>query len=413
MPGLDGLRAVAVLAVFLYHVGFPWAAGGFLGVETFFVLSGYLITSLLLRDYREHGRLRLGRFWLRRARRLWPALWFLLAGVVLLARLWAVDAWPRLKQDLPVAFTYTTNIAYIVREVPYFARFGRPPLFQHLWSLAVEEQFYLVWPLLLWLLLRGLRVKPGQQGMGRLALGVSVLVLASTAWMAVQYDPLSDPMRLYYGTDTRAAGFLLGGLLAVLWPPGGVPARRRLADGLGWLGLLGLVYLYHRLDEFQDVLYQGGFLVTALASGMVVLAGAAPTTWISKVLGHPLPRWIGTRSYAIYLWHWPLVTIFRPGFECNLPLPWCAVLLWLATCALAEVSYRLVEHPIRSQGFRAWGRWVWQQSRGWGAVGLSAAVALGLAWAMLSMEQINLRVGPSPLERALAAEVQTGTPEGW
>ena len=172
------------------------------------------------------------------------------------------------------------------------------------------------------------------------------------------------------------------------------------------------MFLYHRLDEFQDLLYRGGFLITALSSAMVVLAGAAPSTRISRVLGHPIPRWVGTRSYAIYLWHWPLIAVFRPGFECRLPLPWCAVLLWAATCALAEGSYRLVEHPIRTQGFRAWGRGVWQRSRGWGAVGLSAAVALGLTWAMVSMEQINLRVGPSPLERALAAEVQTSTPPG-
>ena len=228
MPGLDGLRAVAVLAVFLYHMGFPWAAGGFLGVETFFVLSGYLITSLLLRDHRDYGRLRLGRFWLRRARRLWPALWFLLAGTVFLARLWAVDAWPRLKQDLPVAFTYTTNIAYIVRNVPYFARVGRPPLLQHLWSLAVEEQFYLFWPLVLWLLLRGLRVQVGRRGTGRLALAVGVLALASSAWMAAQYDPLGDPMRLYYGTTpARPASSW-----AACWPCSG----RRAASprGGGW-----------------------------------------------------------------------------------------------------------------------------------------------------------------------------------
>ncbi len=256
MPGLDGLRAIAVGAVFLYHVGFPWAAGGFLGVETFFVLSGYLITSLLLVDYRTYGRLRLGRFWLRRARRLWPALWLLLLGALFLARVLAPDAWPRLRQDLPAAFTYTTNLLYIVRQIPYFERFGRPPLLQHLWSLAVEEQFYLFWPLTLWALLRLLGVRPGRERAGRLTLVILALAAASTLWMAHLYDPLGDPMRLYYGTDTRAAGFLLGGALAAFWPPGGRPRRQRLAEVLGTLGLLGLVYLYWRLDEFQDLLYR-------------------------------------------------------------------------------------------------------------------------------------------------------------
>ncbi len=419
MPGLDGLRAVAVLAVFLYHVGFTWAAGGFLGVETFFVLSGYLITSLLLKDYRTYGRLRLGNFWLRRARRLWPALWLLLLGTVFLARAWAPDAWPRLREDLPAAFTYTTNLVYILREVPYFERFGRPPLLQHLWSLAVEEQFYLFWPLTLWLLLRLLRVQPPRRGMGRLGGAVALLVALSTLWMAWLYDPLGDTMRLYYGTDTRAAGFLLGGVLAVFWPPGGRPRWDRWADALGWLGLAGLMVAYARLDEFQRLLYQGGFLLTAAATGLTVLAAASPRTVLSRVLGHPLPRWIGTRSYAIYLWHWPLVAVFRPGFECGWPLPLCALALWGGACALAEVSYRTVEHPIRQQGFRAWGRQVWQRGRAWGTALAGSALALGVAWAVIGMNRMNLQASTIPLEAAWAAEIQptptaaaTATPPG-
>ena len=264
MPGLDGLRAIAVLAVFLYHMGFVWAAGGFLGVETFFVLSGYLITSLLLKDYCTYGRLRLGNFWLRRARRLWPALWMMLLGTIFLARFWAPDAWPRLREDLVAALTYTTNMVYILREVPYFERFGRPPLLQHLWSLAVEEQFYLVWPLMLWLLLRLLRVQPPHRGMVRLGAVIFLVAIFSTVWMAWQYDPFGDPLRLYYGTDTRAAGFLLGGALAVFWPPGGRLRWDRWTDILGWLGLAGLVVAYSTLDEFQRLLYQGGFLLTAM-----------------------------------------------------------------------------------------------------------------------------------------------------
>lgn len=406
MPGLDGLRAVAVLAVFLYHVGFPWAAGGFLGVETFFVLSGYLITSLLLRDYRNYGRIRLGRFWLRRARRLWPALWLLLLGTLFLARFWAPDAWLRLREDLPAALTYTTNLLYIFRQVPYFERFGRPPLLQHLWSLAVEEQFYLFWPLLLWGFLRMLRVKPGREGEGRLALAVSGLAVFSTLWMAVQFDPLADPIRLYYGTDTRAAGFLLGGVLAVLWPPGGRVRVERMVDGLGWLGLVGLLALYHFLDEFQGLLYRGGFLVTAVASGLVVLAAASPRTTLSRVLGHPWPRWVGTRSYAIYLWHWPLIAVFRPGFEVDWSLPVYALVFWLMTCLAAEVSYRMVEHPIRHEGFRAWGRRVWALGRGWGTALGALILVLGVAWSVKGMAGHVAGGSTTPTGPVLAAEVQ-------
>ncbi len=406
MPGLDGLRALAVGAVFLYHVGFVWAAGGFLGVETFFVLSGYLITSLLLVDLERYGRVRLGRFWLRRARRLWPALWWLLLGVLFLARGWAPDAWARLREDLPAALTYTTNLLYIFRQIPYFERFGRPPLLQHLWSLAVEEQFYLGWPLLLsglW----GLRLGRGRRR--PLAAATLALALASALWMAWQYDPLQDPMRLYYGTDTRAAGFLLGGALATVWPPGGRPRWIKWAEPGGWLGLALLLGLYGRLDEFQSFLYRGGFLLTAAATALVVLAASAPRTRLSKALGQPVLRWVGTRSYAIYLWHWPLVAVFRPGFECPWPLPWCALAHGLATGLLAEVSYRMVEQPIRSAGFRAWGKAVWRQGRGWGTA-LAALALLGAVGWSVSGLQGALSGGPPPLEAALAAEIHTATP---
>jgi len=404
MPGLDGLRAIAVLAVFFYHMGFLWAAGGFLGVETFFVLSGYLITSILLKEYDHLNRLRLGNFWLRRARRLWPALWFLLLGAVVLARVWAPDAWPRLRADLPAGFTYTTNIFYILRKVPYFERVGRPPLLQHLWSLAVEEQFYLFWPLTLWGLLLLLRVKPNERGTVRLAAAVGALAVLSAAWMAWLFNPLSDPMRLYYGTDTRAAGFLLGGALAVLWPPGGKERFIHLAEVAGWVGLAALLFLYYRLDEFQDFLYRGGFFLTSAVTAMVILAASSPRTWLSRALGHPIPRWIGTRSYAIYLWHWPLIAVFRPQYECTLPLGVCALLEWAASCALAEVSYRLVEHPIRRMGFIAWGKMVWQKGRGWGTSAVAIAFVVGVVWLVSSLNRISAQAAPSQLERALAAE---------
>ncbi len=436
MPGLDGLRALAVLAVFVYHLGYPWAAGGFLGVETFFVLSGYLITALLLREYAATARLDLKRFWLRRARRLWPALWLLLAVVPLLAARWAPDAWPRLREDWPAAAVYVTNILYIVRQVPYFERFGRPPMLQHLWSLGVEEQFYLAWPLLLWAWLRLLRVqKPARQK--RLLLPLTGLALASTWWMAHLYDPLADPARVYYAPDTRAAGFAIGAWLAVVWPPGAWPRAARWADFWAWPALGGLLYAYHALDEFRPLLYRGGFALTAVLTAAVLSGATVRTTLLGRVFGWRPLVWLGTRSYAFYLWHWPFIVLWRPGQEC----PWsglaCAGAHFLATAAVAEISYRWVEHPIRTRGVRAWWR-TWTATRGRRALtaGIVAVWAASLVVAVPRLEaqrsqvQAQARAAvygtpgptataapqPTPTRQATAARlvqpVATATPAG-
>src|SRR5215208_6697121 len=195
ITGLDGIRAIAVMAVLFYHANFPWALGGFLGVETFFVLSGFLITSLLLVEWQSTNQIDLKQFWLRRARRLLPAVWLLLLTLPVMAVFFAPDALPRLKEDIPAAFIYSTNWVYIVREVPYFEAFGRPPLLQQLWSLAVEEQFYLLWPLILLLLLR--TSKNNRFG---LLVATSIMIAMSSISMAILYRPDVDPLRVYYGT---------------------------------------------------------------------------------------------------------------------------------------------------------------------------------------------------------------------
>src|SRR5215207_10317300 len=192
ITGLDGIRAVAVIAVLCYHANSPWALGGFLGVETFFVLSGFLITSLLLVEWQQTGRIDLRNFWLRRARRLLPAVWLLLLILPVLATFFARDALPRLKEDIPAALFYITNWVYIVREVPYFEAFGRPPLLQQLWSLAVEEQFYLLWPLILLFLLRTLK-----NNRYKLLFAIMIMTALSTVWMAALYSPALDPLRVY------------------------------------------------------------------------------------------------------------------------------------------------------------------------------------------------------------------------
>ncbi|HRF50992.1 MAG TPA: acyltransferase, partial [Anaerolineales bacterium] len=224
LPALDGIRALAVVAVFLYHTRFPWAAGGFLGVESFFVISGFLITSLLVREWLGAGRIDLGAFWLRRARRLLPAMWAVLLAAPILVALLAPSALPRLAEDTLAALAYATNWAYIVREIPYFEQYAQPPVLQHLWSLAVEEQFYLVWPLVMVVALRGLKIATLRDAR-RLVLGFALAALASTLWMAALQDPAGDASRVYFGTDTRAAGFLVGAALAAAWQPAPGTAR--------------------------------------------------------------------------------------------------------------------------------------------------------------------------------------------
>lgn len=387
MPALDGLRAVSVLAVFLYHADFLWAAGGFLGVESFFVISGFLITALLLQEWQENGGLRLSRFWLRRARRLLPALWLVLLIVPPLTAYFAPDALARVHEDVLAALVYFTNWVYIGREIPYFEQFARPPLLRHLWSLAVEEQFYLLWPLTLWLLLR---LSGGRRK--TLSGVVFFLALLSTAEMALLYNPLTDPARVYYGTDTRAAGFLVGASLAILWPPRYeetfAPRTGLLLDGLGWAALGGLLLIFARLDEFSPHLYHGGFLLTAVVTAALVAVSAHSRSSLTRFLSLPPMRWVGTRSYSIYLWHWPLMAIFRSGFECAWPPAACLGFHALATALLAEGSYRLVEQPIRREGFRAWGcawmvRWHrWQPSRRWASalLGTLLLMVAGRGW---------------------------------
>jgi peptidoglycan/LPS O-acetylase OafA/YrhL len=381
ITGLDGIRAVAVMAVLFYHANAPWALGGFLGVETFFVLSGFLITSLLLIEWQSTGSLSLKNFWLRRARRLLPAVWLLLAVLPVLAIFFARDALPRLKEDIPAALLYITNWVYIVREVPYFEAFGRPPLLQQLWSLAVEEQFYLLWPLILLFLLH--TVKNNRFG---LLTTTSMMIMISSLWMATLYRPDADPLRVYYGTDTRAGGFLVGALLAMVWSPRQeVPkVRRRIPEVLGWSGLVALLILYNRLNEFQPFLYQGGILVTALASALLIVGASSPMTLLGKILETRLLRWIGSRSYSIYLWHWPVFMLTRPGFDLQFSELFIRVGQIVITFGLAELSYRWIETPVRRHGFRAslrslqgtFKRWPIPRKLGLGAGVVSASLLL-------------------------------------
>jgi peptidoglycan/LPS O-acetylase OafA/YrhL len=351
LPGLDGLRAIAVLAVMLYHAGIGWLPGGFLGVEIFFVISGYLITALLLSEWRRDLAIDFRSFWLRRARRLLPALCLLLLVFLAFAVIRLPDQVARLRGDAIASFFYVLNWSYIFRQQSYFEVIGRPSLFQHLWSLAIEEQFYLFWPPLLAL---GLRVLTRR----RLLVALVVAAAASSLWMAVLYRPGVDPSRVYYGTDTRASGLLLGSALALGWAPW-QPRERAAPALIGWLdragigALLVLLLLFLRVDQAQAFLYRGGFALLGLATATLIAGTIAPGARILPLLldNRPL-RWVGERSYSLYLWHWPIFTVTRPQLDLPLDGPPLLILRLGLTSLCAALSYRYVERPIRRGALR-------------------------------------------------------------
>lgn len=353
LPGLDGMRAAAVIAVLLYHARPAWVPGGFLGVDVFFVISGYLITSILLGEWREHGRINLGRFWLGRARRLLAALFFLIVAVLAVAVLFMPDEVASLREDALAAAGYVTNWYLIFDHQPYFESFGRPSLLRHLWSLAVEEQYYIVWPLLL---AGGLKlIRP------RLTLAATLAgAAASATLMAVLYHPDGDHSRIYYGTDTRAVGLLIGSALAFVWAPGRLPAlagRARVwgLEAAGCLAIASLIWLHLWLNDSRPFLYQAGFTLVDVASALAIAVVAHPQARLGRLFGSAPLRWVGLRSYSLYLWHWPVFMLTRPHLDVpfdGLPL---LALRFGVTFALAEVSYRFVETPIRRGALgRAW-----------------------------------------------------------
>ena len=354
LPGLDGLRAVAILAVLAFHLDPRWLPGGFLGVDVFFVISGFLITTLLVREHARQGRIDLVGFWTRRARRLLPALLLLVPSVILLARLVEADLLVGIRRQALGALTFTSNWLEIAAGSDYFHSTA-PQLLMNLWSLAVEEQFYLVWPLVALLLLR---LAPSS----RVRAGVAVaLALGSAVLMAGRYDPSLGATRVYYGTDTHLMGLMLGAALAFAWAaphrawtstPAWERARRPALLAAG----ATLVALFALLDESTAWTFRGGILVASLATTMLVLGVVERPSPLRSVLDRPVLRWVGERSYGLYLWHWPVILIVEAD------LPWAArsadgylwSRLWcvVVTVAIADLSYRLLETPVRQRGFR-------------------------------------------------------------
>ena len=356
IEGLDGLRALAIAGVLVYHLNASWLPGGFLGVDVFFVVSGFLITTLLVREHHRTGRIALGQFWVRRARRLLPALLLCVLTSVLIARLVSQDLLVDVGRQMVGALTFSTNWLEVTAGTSYFDQTA-PQLFMNFWSLAVEEQFYLAWPLLtLGLLAVSSRIRVG------VALTIGA---ASTVLMALLFTPGTDATRVYYGTDTHVMGLMAGAALAFAWASPQlamwVAPSRWGRPGRYAVPLAGVVLLAEMalLDEQSSLTFRGGIAVATVATAVVVMGVLERrpdgVTALQRVVRHPVAGWVGARSYSIYLWHWPVILLVAldnpsaPGTMSHLlTRVWCV----LVTLALADLTYRFVEAPFRTLGFR-------------------------------------------------------------
>jgi peptidoglycan/LPS O-acetylase OafA/YrhL len=357
VPGLDGLRAIAVLCVIAYHINASWARGGMLGVGVFFTLSGYLITDLLLDHYRRRGDLGLGQFWIRRARRLLPALFLMLVVVSILVALFDTSQLDSVRRQVISGAFYFANWSTIAVHGSYFSRFAQPLPLDHLWSLSIEEQFYLVWP---WVVLLAIRFSSDRMGLLLLALLGSAASALLTAHLF--HAGTLDPTRIYEGTDTRAFELLLGAALACVRPTAFPRFRSRVSlrrvlvlDLLGVAGLVVIFVLVAKTTAFTSFLYPYGLLLLSAATIAVIAAVVHSASALGAFLGSPPLRWIGVRSYGIYLWQWPIVVLWG---QPSTGVHWGRALLQIAaTFVVASLSWRFVEAPIRRGALgRLWRR---------------------------------------------------------
>lgn len=362
--GLDGLRAIAVTTVIVYHLSPGALVGGYLGVDVFFVISGFLITALLLREKQQTGSIRLGRFWVRRARRLLPALGVLVLACSAAAWIIGDDVLVGLGRQVLGAATFSSNWVALASSQSYFTA-TTPELFRNLWSLAVEEQFYLLWPLLV----MGLVLIP-RRGV-RAAIVAAIAVASATAMAVLSLEPLAssgDATRVYYGTDTHSFGLALGAGLAIATAGLAAPRRalRTLLPVLGALAIAGLLVASVVMPADAAFTYRGGLAIVAVLSGVAILGATTPGSWLGRAIDLQPLRWIGQRSYGLYLWHWPvfvLVTAALPTWSHGGGWMPGAIAL-VVTVLLATLSYRFVEQPVRRLGLAGAVRTGWRAAFG-------------------------------------------------
>ena len=423
LPGLDGMRALAVVAVMLYHANHTWLSGGFLGVEVFFVISGYLITLLLIGEHERNGRVNLGKFWMRRIRRLLPAVFTMMSGVAVYMALFKREPQGRTRGDFLGGIFYVSNWYQIFVGQGYTANDAFVP-FRHLWSLAVEEQFYLIWPL----------VMVGILGLGRHRLPrVALWLFGISAWISFMVGLLfangdvattcaPEAMNgywmhfgrcinvneaLYLGTLSRAGGLMLGAAFAMVWRPMALmrgPAREkaRYLDALAVIGLAGLGLLMWVLTlsgdgrstgvRFNPWLFRGGFFLTGLATLVVISAVTHQRAIMGRLLGNRIFNWVGTRSYGMYLYHWPIYQIIRGQAGVAMTVrQW--VLAMVITLPVTEASYRYIETPIRQGRFGEWLRGdrrpgtpaAYKRRQRFAGVGIASAALVGFAGVSIAM----------------------------
>jgi peptidoglycan/LPS O-acetylase OafA/YrhL len=408
LPGVDGLRAIAVLAVIGYHAELyagdgQILRGGFLGVDVFFVISGYLITSILLNEWRSGEHVDLFRFYGHRARRLLPAMAAAALGALVLAVLLIPGEVASLRGDVAASFGYVTNWYFIVTQKSYFETVGRPSLVQHLWSLAVEEQFYLLWPVVFVVAMRRL-------GRHRLMAAVGVAAVASASLMTVLHLTGADDMRLYEGTDTRASGLLIGVVVAFLWPVNRLrrqtaPSAPAVLDAVGVAAGLAVLVAIAFADEHADALYLYGFFAISMLTAVVIAVVVHPAARLGRWLSWRPLTWVGKRSYGLYLYHWPVFQLTRPGVDVPLAgAPLLGARLGI-TFALAGLSYRFLEMPIRTGAWRRWwGRLTDAMGRdpnGVGIAGIAGVAACAVLVYGLGVSVVQAR--PAPVPEYLAA----------
>lgn len=385
IPALDGLRTLAVVAVVLYHLNLTWAQGGLLGVTIFFVLSGYLITRLLLNEIAKTGRIDLKSFWIRRIRRLFPAVVTVVVVTCALCTVFNHVMLTKMRPDILPSLLFFNNWWQIMQDVSYFNALGDPSPLTHFWSLAIEEQFYLIWPPLLLAMVSVHMSKPNTR---RVVLGLAAV---SAVAMMVLYNPATDPSRVYYGTDTRVFSLLLGAWMAFIPDRDLAPARLvrhlgldRLAgaakhgksksdtaeaattkpselarfwsspasiDLMGVVGLVGLAAMVALTNGYTAFQYRGGTLLCSILTLMVIAACVQPQGMVARALAAEPLVWIGKRSYSIYLWHYPLLLLMNPVANINDTPWWQYILQVLLVVAVAECSYRFIETPFRKGAF--------------------------------------------------------------
>jgi peptidoglycan/LPS O-acetylase OafA/YrhL len=359
IASIDGLRAIAVTAVVLYHLGISWIPGGFLGVDLFFVISGYVITRLILDSINQSSALDLRAFYAARLRRIYPAFIFMVVSTIIFIGVWAPEAIKRFLSDLPYALTGSINWLLVARHQDYFEAIGRPPLLQHTWSLAVELQFYLIWPIILLTVLKYF----GKKNIARIALLIAIISGVTLFLVSLQLDQSNAQQvsHIYFGTDTHSLGLFLGSALAVSWIPQNLSAdiekrAQDVIDAIGVIGLLGLIAAFLFIDESNASLYRIAFPLAGIFGCLVIISLVHPASRFAPLISSAPFKWVGQRSYGIYIWHWVIFQVTRPSVDLT-GQSWALYLARvLLVLALADISLRWVEIPFRQGSVQNWFR---------------------------------------------------------